>query len=186
MKKRSNTFIIAIIITTVAGIVAGIVCLCPGIIFFWCMITDDGGKLDNVDKISAVVTENQETLQDIVSQVLSPEYDLDIVIDVEDKEFQALSSSKVSDEESFDLYDIYRLSEELEIKKIRVYKDSDVNIVMFHTYSSGIAGSSDQKGFFYLEGGVPEKLLEYNRFTVYRIYDYSEITDNWYYFDISY
>lgn len=186
MKKQNYILNIAIIITIVAGIVVGIVFLCPGIIFFWCMITDDGGKLDNVDKISEVVIENQETLQDIVSQVLSPEQDLDFVLDIEEKEFQGLGSSRDVDEELFNLDDIYSLSEELEIKKIRVYKDSDVNIVMFHTYSSGIAGSSDQKGFFYLEGGVPEKLFEYNSFTVYRIYDYSEITDNWYYFDISY
>lgn len=57
---------------------------------------------------------------------------------------------------------------------------------MFQIYSSGIAGSSDQKGFFYLEGGIQEKFFEYNYFTVYRIYDYNEITDNWYYFNISY
>lgn len=56
------------------------------------MITDDGGKLDNVDKISVVVNENQETLQDIVSLMLNPEYDLDFVIDVEDKSFHDLSS----------------------------------------------------------------------------------------------
>ena len=186
MNKRSKTIIIAIACAIIVCIVVGIAFLGPSIIFFWCMITDDGGKLDNAEKISAVVTENQETLQDIVFQVLSPEYDLDFVLDIEEKEPQSLGSSRDVDEESFDLEKVCRLSEELEIKKIRVYKDSDVDIVIFATYSSGIAGSSDEKGCFYLAGGVPEKLFEYNYFTVYRIYDYSEIMDNWYYYDISY
>lgn len=186
MKKQSNTFIIAIIITTIVCIVVGIAFLGPSVIFFYCMITDDGGKLDNVEKISAVVIENQETLQDIVSHVLNPEQELDIFIDVEEKRFQDLSSSKDAEEELFNLEDIYRLSEELEVKKIRVYTDSDVDMVIFETYSSGIAGSSEIKGFYYLEGGLPENIFEYNHFTVYRIYDYSEITDSWYYFDISY
>ena len=183
MEKVRNTLIVAIILCIVAVITfLGL----PGIIFFWCMLTDDGGKLDSVEKISAVVTENQETLQDIVSQVLNPEQDLSFVIDVEEKSFSDLSSSNDADEESFNLEDIYRLSEELEIKEIRVYKDSDVDMVFFTTYTSGIVGSSDEKGFYYLAGGVPEKIFEYHFFTVYRIYDYREITDNSYYYNISY
>lgn len=62
--------------------------------------------------------------------------------------------------------DLYHLAEDLETKKIRVYKDADVDIVIFTTYASGMVGSSDEKGFFYLERGVPEKLFEYNYFTV--------------------
>lgn len=186
MKKTRNILIIAIItIITIGAIVVAFLSV-PGVIFLICLITDDGGKLDNAEKISAVVTENQETLQDIVSQVLNSEYDVDFVINIEEKNFQDLSSSKDADEKSFNLEDIYRLSEELEVKKIRVYTDSVVDMVIFQTYSSGIAGSSDEKGFFYLEGGLPENIFEYNYFTVYRIYDYSEITDNWYYYNISY
>ena len=185
--KKSDIYITAVIITIIVCIVAIITFLgLPGIVFFWYMLTDDGGKLDDVDKISAVVIENQETLQDILSQVLIPEYDLDLVINVEERKLTGLSSTEDVDEESFNLEDIYRLSEELEIKKIHVYKDSDVEIVLFYTYLSGIVGSSDTQGCFYLTGGVPENLFEYNYFTVYRVYDYSEITDNWYYFDISY
>lgn len=54
MEKVRNTLIVAIILCIVAVITfLGL----PGIIFFWCMLTDDGGKLDSVEKISAVVTE---------------------------------------------------------------------------------------------------------------------------------
>ena len=158
----------------------------PAIIFFYCMITDDGGKLDNVDKISAVLTENQETLQDMVSQILNPEQEFSIYIDVEDKRFQDLDSSRDIDEKLFNLEDIYCLSEELDIKEIHAYKNSDVNMVIFTTYSFGIAGSSDVKGFFYLDQDLTEDIFQYGYFKPYRSHDYSEITDNWYYFDMIY
>lgn len=183
MEKVRNTLIVAIILSIVAVITfLGL----PGIIFIWCMLTDDGGKLDSVEKISAVVTENQETLQDIVSQVLNPEQDLDFVIDVEEQEFQGLGSSRDEDEELFNLEDIYRLSEELEIKKIRVYKNPDLNMVIFQTNSSGLSVSGGYKGFLYLDQELTEDIAEYSYFHPYRSRDYSEITDNWYYYDIWY
>ena len=152
--------------------------------FFWCMLTDDGGKLDSVEKISAVVTENQETLQDIVSQVLNPEQEFEICIDVEEKKFQGLGSSR--DEELFNLDDIYRLSEELYIQEIYAYKNSDVNMVIFQTKSSGLSVSGGYKGFLYSDRDLTEDIAEYSYFHPYRSRDYSEITDNWYYYDIWY
>lgn len=186
MKKQDETLITAVMIAVIVGVVAVIPFLCSGIIFFWCMIMDDGGKLDNVDKITAVVTENQETLQDIVSQVLNAEYDLDIVIDVEDKEFQDLSSSSDVDEVSFDLDEIYRISEELYIKEIYAYKNSDVDMVIFQTNTYGLSVSGGEKGFLYLEQDLSEDINEYSVFRPYRTHDYSEIIDHWYYFDIFY
>ena len=186
MKKQKNTLFIAIIIVIIVCIVVGMAFLGPSIIFFWCMITDDGGKLDNVDKISAVVTENQETLQDIVSQVLNPEQDLSFVINIEEQEFQELGSSRDEDEELFNLEDIYRLSEELYIQKIYAYKNSDVNMVIFQTNSSGLSVSGGCKGFLYLDQELTEDIAEYSYFHPYRSRDYSEITDNWYYYDIWY
>lgn len=61
-----------------------------------------------------------------------------------------------------------------------------MNMVIFITYSSGIVGSSDVKGFFYLDQDFTEDIFTYGYFKPYRSHDYSEITDNWYYFDISY
>ena len=183
MEKIRNTLIVAIILCIVAVITfLGL----PGIVFFWCMLTDDGGKLDSVEKISAVVIENQETLQDIVSQVLNPEQDLSFVIDVEEKKFQGLGSSRDEDEELFNLEDIYRLSEELYIQEIYAYKNSDVNMVIFQTNSSGLSVSGGCKGFFYLDQELTEDIAEYGYFHPYRSRDYSEITNNWYYYDIWY
>lgn len=183
MEKVRNTLIVIIILCIVAVITfLGL----PGIIFFWCMLTDDGGKLDSVEKISAVVTENQETLQDIVSQVLNPEQEFEICIDVEEKEFQGLGSSRDTDEELFNLEDIYRLSEELDIKEIYVYKNSNVHMVIFRTYSSGLSVSGGEQGFLYIDQDLTEDITEYTYFKVYRSRDYSEITDNWYYYDIWY
>ena len=183
MKKVHNTLIVAIILCIVAVITfLGL----PGIIFFWCMLTDDGGKLDSVEKISAVVTENQETLQDIVSQVLNPEQEFEICIDVEEQEFQGLGASRDEDEELFNLEDIYRLSEKLYIQKIYAYKNSDVNMVIFQTNSSGLSVSGGYKGFLYSDRDLTEDIAEYSYFHPYRSRDYSEITDNWYYYDIWY
>lgn len=72
---------------------------------------------DSVEKMSEVITENQEALQDIVTQVLTPEQELDITIDVEEKGFQDLTSPKDVDEEEFYLEDIYPLAEELRLEK---------------------------------------------------------------------
>lgn len=183
MEKVRNTLIVVIILCIVAVITfLGL----PGIIFFWCMLTDDGGKLDSAEKISAVVTENQETLQDIVSQVLNPEQDLDFVINIEKKEFQGLGSSSDEDEELFNLEDIYRLSENLYIKRIYAYKNSDVNMVIFQTNIYGLSVSGGSKGFLYLDRDLTEDIAEYSYFRPYRSHDYSEITDNWYYYDIWY
>ncbi|MCM1388499.1 MAG: hypothetical protein NC231_14310 [Bacillus sp. (in: Bacteria)] len=67
------------------------------------------------------MTENQETLQDIVSEVLNPKQDLEIYIDVEEKTFHELGVSKDAEEALFDVEDICRLSEELYIKDIRIF-----------------------------------------------------------------
>lgn len=177
---------IVIIVGIVVGIGVSAVIGCPAIIFIICLVTEDAGKLDSVEKISAVVTENQESLQDIAFQILNSGQDLDISINVEDKEFQSLDSSKDVDEEAFHLEEIYPLAEELEIRNIHGYKNADVDMVIFQTYASGIAGSSDVKGFLYLEQDMTEDIFEYDYFSWRRRYDYSEIMDHWYYYNISY
>lgn len=177
---------VVIIIGIVVGIGVSAIIACPAIIFIICLVTEDAGKLDSVEKISEVVTENQESLQDIVTQVLTPEQDLDISIDVEEKELYDLNSSKDVDEEAFHLEDIYPLAEELEIRRIKGYKNADVDMVIFETYSSGIVASSDVKGFLYLEQDMTEDIFEYGYFCWRRKYGYSEIMDNWYYYNISY
>lgn len=184
--KKSGNILLIILGVFIVIVLAALLFFGPSIIFFIGLLTEDTGKLDNPEKISAVVTEKQETLQDIVSQILNPEQDLDIVINIEKKELTDLNYPKNADEGAFDLEDIYRLSEELEIRKISGFKDSDVDMVIFETYSSGIAGSSDIKGFFYLEQDMTEDIFTSDYFGWHRGYEYSEIMEHWYYYDIWY
>lgn len=184
-EKRKN--VVIVILASIFGVLIAVI-LAAFVMPFALMIIVWGGdgKLDDEEKISVAVTENQETLEDIVSQLLEPEQDLDFVLHIEEKEFQGLGDSRDVEETLFELEDIYRLAEELKILEIYAYKDSDVGMVIFRTYSSGMAGSSQEKGLFYLEGGLPEKIFEYNLISIYHIYNYSAIADNWYYYDLSY
>lgn len=186
MNEKQKTGLI-VILASVGGILLALFLAIFTLPFVLMMIVWGGdGKWDDEEKITAVVTENQETLDNIVSKLLEPKQDLDFVIDIEEKEFQSLGNSGETEETLYDLEDIYRLAEELKILKIYAYKDSDVGMVIFRTYSSGMAGSSQEKGFFYLEGGLPEKIFEYNLISIYRNYNYSAVVDNWYYYDLSY
>lgn len=181
MKKKSSIIIFNIVVVAIVALI----CI-PGIVSVIRLIMADGGKLNNNEKISAAVTENQETLDNIVLQVLNPQKEFEIYIDLEEKRFQGLNVSRDIDEKLFNLEDIYCLPEKMDIKGIYAYKNPDVNMVIFETYSSGMAGSSEIKGFLYLEQDFTDNIFEYDYFKVYRSYNYSEITDNWYYFDKSY
>lgn len=175
------------VIGIILGVLIGVILFVFVMPFALMVIVWGGeGKWDDEKKITKVVTEHQETFQDIVSQLLAPEQDLDFVLHIEEKEFQALGTSKDTEEELYNLEDIYRSADELKIQEIYIYKDSDVDMAIFQTYGAGNVGSSQHKGFFYLEGGVPEKIFEYNLITIYRIYNYSAITGNWYYYELSY
>lgn len=164
-KKPYRTVITVVIVIIIVCIVAVIALLgLPSIIFLACMLFMDGeGKLDDAEKISTTVTENQETLQDIVSDVLIPEQDLEVYINVEEKKFQGVGSSRDVEEALF-----------------------DVNMVIFQTYTDGLSVSGSEQGFFYLDQDFSEDINEYSYFKVYRHCDYSEITDNWYSYDIWY
>lgn len=184
MKKKFNILIIAIISIIVIGVIV-ITFLSQPIMFLIYLITDDGGKLDDVEKISAVVIENQEALQDIVSQVLNHEQEFRIVIDIEEKYYQNLDSPREASKDSLNLEDIYRLSKKLDIKGIHAYKNPEMDMVIFTTYEYGIVTSAEIKGFFYLEQDLTENVFEYGYFKPYYINNYSEIIDNWYYFEMS-
>ncbi|MCM1047536.1 MAG: hypothetical protein NC433_03835 [Clostridiales bacterium] len=67
MKKKSNIIIFNIVVVAIVALI----CI-PGIVSVIRLITTGGGKLNNSERISAAVTENQETLDNIVSQVLNP------------------------------------------------------------------------------------------------------------------
>lgn len=186
MNEKNNTAMI-IILSTVCGIVISLF-LASFIMPFALMVIIWGGdgKWDDEKKITAVVTEHQETFQDIASQLLAPEQELDFELDIKEKEFFGFGDSRDIEEDLFDLEDIYRSANELKILKIYVVKDSDVDMVIFETYADGMVGSSTIRGFLYLEQDWTEAIYEDDYFRVYRKYDHGEIADHWHYYEMVY
>lgn len=182
--KRLKVIIICVVTSC---IYAGIIYISlPWIIFFGCLMLDDGGKLDNIDKISDMVTENQGTLEDIACLMLEQGDELEAYVDVEKKEISCLQVSEIIDEGLLERENIYQQLEDLYVKDMCIYKNQDVNIVIFETYSFGIVSSSYYKGFFYLPQEMSEDIFEYDYFIPYHIDSYGNIVNDWYYFEMSY
>lgn len=171
-------------------IVGGICIICPYIpaFIYVIVLNNDDGKLDNIEKISNMVIENQEKLEDIACLMLEQGDELDVHVDVDEKETSCFQDSKIIDEELSEQENIYRLLEELYVKDMSIYKNNDVNIVVFITYSSGTVCSSYYKGFFYLPQEISESILECNYYFPYhnQIDSYGNIVNDWYYFEMSY
>ena len=74
--KITRNILLVILGVFIVIVLAVLLFFGPSILFFIGLLTEDTGKLDNPEKISTVVTENQETMQDIVSQILNPEQDM--------------------------------------------------------------------------------------------------------------
>lgn len=178
MSELKKTILIVILI------VIGVFFLIFIMPFVFLMIIWGGdGKWDDEEKITAVVTENQETFQDIASRLLAPEQDLDFTLDIRGKEFRGYGDSRDIEEELFDLEDIYRSAKKLKILKIEVYKDSDIDMVIFETYADGMAGSGSESGFLYLKEEWTDDIFEYDNFKGWRKYNHSEIADHWHYYE---
>lgn len=179
-RNTGNSTLLGIILGIVIGVFL-FVFVMPFVLMV--IIWGGDGKWNDEKKITAVVTEHQETFQDIASQLLAPEQDLDFVLHIEEKEFQALGTSKDTQEELYDLEDIYRSADELKIAKIYVVKESDVDMVIFQTYAEGMVGSSTIRGFLYLEQDWTDDIYEDDYFRIYRKYDHSEIANHWHYYE---
>lgn len=184
MSEKQKTVMI-VILASIFGVLIAVI-LAAFVMPFALMIIVWGGdgKLDDEEKISVAVTENQETFEDIVSQLLEPEQDLDIVLHIKEKEVQGLGDFRDVEETLFDLEDIYPSADELEILRIEVVKDSDVDMVIFETYADGMVGSGSESGFVYLEQDWSDDIFEYDNFKGWRKYDHSEITDHWHYYKL--
>lgn len=170
--------------------IAGIICIVFPYIpaFIYVIVLNDDGKLDNIEKISNVVIENQEILEDIACLMLEQGDELDVYVHVNEKEASCLQGLEIIDEELLEQENIYGQLEELYVKDMRIHKNNDVNIVVFITYSSGIVSSSYYKGFFYLPQEMSESILENNHYLPYHnhIDSFGNIVNDWYYFEMSY
>lgn len=182
--KHLKKIIIALL---VSFIIAGIIYKClPFIIFFGCLVLDDAGKLDDVDKISEMVTDNQETLEKLSCLMLEQGEEFYINIDADEQTIKYMEGSTAIDEEFIEQEQVYKQLEELYVKNMAVYKNTDESRVVFTTYEFGIAGSSAEKGFIYMPQGMPEDIFEEYFFLVYRHKSCENIVDEWYYFERDY
>lgn len=162
-----KTYIKKIIIICVIGII--IYKMVPGIIFFACLFTDDGGKLDEWENVSDFVIENQDNLNRIVNEVLNDK--MNIVI--EQDEVIAHDNTIAEDESLLQNTEIAWLFENEYVKKIEIKEVQGNETIVFTTYTSGIVGSSQIIGFYYLNED-----LEGNEHT-----EEQKIISNWYYFE---
>ena len=151
------------------------------------------GKLNNVKKVTKVVTENQETLQDIVSWVLAPEQEFGVVINCREKKFSDLGYGEETEsmtEELFPLEEIYRLAEEMYVQYIYVYKTQDLRLVIFQTYEDGLSIGGGRRGFYYIEPEMTEDIFgsfDINYFYYHnQVQENPEIMDHWYYYRVYY
>lgn len=112
--------------------------------------------------------------------------ELEAYVHVEKKEISCLQGSEIIDEGLLERENIYQQLEDLYVKDMCIYKNQDVNMVIFETYSFGIVSSSYYKGFFYLSQEMSEDIFEYDYFLPYHIGSYGNIVNDWYYFEMSY
>lgn len=188
MKILKNILTFSLSTCMIVGIICIIICIVFPYIpaFIYIIVLNDDGKIDNIEKISDTVIENQEILEDIACLMLEQSDELDVYVHVEEKETSCLQDSEIIDEELLEQENIYRQLEDLYVKNICIYKNKDVNIVIFTTYSSGIVGSSYIKGFFYLPQEMSESIFDCGYFRPYYIDSYGNIVNDWYYFEMSY
>lgn len=166
MKKIKAHFSVIIVICIV-GIV--IYKSLSGIIFFSCLIMEDEGKLDDWDNVSSFVIENQDSLNNIVNEVLGSE--MNIVI--EQDEIIALDNAIIADETLLQNEKIAWLFEDEYVKEISIKEIQGCKTIIFTTYMSGIVGSSQKIGFYYRNED-----LEENEYTKEQ-----KILSNWCYFE---
>lgn len=187
LKNILNILIFSLFTCMITGIIICIIC--PYIpAFIYVIVLNDDGKLDNIEKISDTVIENQEILEDIACLMLEQGDELAVYVHVDKKETSCLQGSEIIDDELLEQENIYGQLEELYVKDMSIHKNNDANIVVFITYSSGIVSSSYYKGFFYLPQEISESILECNYYFPYhnQIDSYGNIVNDWYYFEMSY
>lgn len=185
---RNNKIIIGAI---AAFVIAGALYICFPYIcmiaaFVQVIVLRDEGKLDSVDKISDMVTENQDTLESLACLMLEQGEEFYVTVDAEEDEIKYINGSTYIDDDFIELEEIYNQLDELYIKSMAVYKNQDESKVVFTTYISGMAGSSSEKGFIYMPQGMPDNIFEDNFFKVYRHKSCENIVDDWYSYERDY
>lgn len=175
--KYKHFLIICFCLLILAG---SIYVLLPEIIFFTCLMTDDGGKLNSFESISDYVKNNQGILEEISIKMLSQGETLDI--SVEEDEIAYLDGSEEGETDLLQDEIISELFAEQSVQEIGIYKNENVQVIVFRTYAAGLGISGSMGGFFYYTGDDVNEILEYHYFNYYSV-EIQEITDNLFYFE---
>lgn len=142
------------------------------IIVFIMIITHTGGKLKNYDEISEYVINNQDTFEETAIYMLSQWDNIDI--SVKKNNLNSFKDSK----------DVKDLFNENNIRNIRIYKNKNIQIVVFQTYVSGLGGDESVRGFIYFTGDNEDEILQHKYFSHYSV-EIEEIMDSWFYYKLT-
>lgn len=143
-------------------------------------MTDDGGKLNNFESISDYVNHNQDILEEISIKMLSQGEILDI--SVEEDTVTYLNGSEQGETDLLQDEIISELFSEQYVQEIEIYKNENMQVIIFRTYATGLGISGSMGGFFYFAGDNTNEVPEYHYFNYYSV-EIQEIADNWFYFE---
>ena len=178
--KKTQVFLIIIWVIGFSFLLSQ---LLPGFIFFFLLLTDNGGRLNSPKLINDMVIENQAILDETATELLTMDSYGDIYI----------KADGISVFEGDDLYESMSLDdfgeglewlfEEEYVENIRIYNCEDAEIIIFQTSSTGIVGSSSVQGFCYIEEGNEEQVFDIYSLFPWKKVVYEEITPKWFYYE---
>lgn len=160
--KKSSVWIVAL-----GGIILSFLW---EIIVIIMLMTHTGGKLSNYEEISKYVINNQDTFEETSIYMLSQWDNIDII--VKKNNLKHFRSSE----------DVKALFIDNYIRMISLYKNENVQIVVFQTYVSGLGGDGSVRGFIYFTGDKADEIFQYEYFANYSV-EIKEITDGWFYYE---
>ena len=179
--KKKLLILLAVIGGTAVGYF--IIKLLPAFIFLFCMMTDDGGRLNNQELVRQMVIENQETLNETAVELLTQNPNVDIFI--KEDHVNVLEGGQPSEPKTISDFnaEIHWLFQEKHVETIRIYSIDNIKIILFQTSSTGIVGSGKTLGFCYLEEGDREQIFQHYSLFPGKKTNYEEIMPKWFYYE---
>lgn len=160
-----------------------LITMLPAFLFFFFLITDNGGRLNSQKLINDMVIENQAILDETATEILTMDSYGDIYI----------KEDGISVFEGDDLYESMSLDdfgeglewlfEEEYVENVRIYNCEDAETIIFQTSSTGIVGSGSVQGFCYIEEGNEEQVFDIYSLFPWKKVVYEEITPKWFYYE---
>lgn len=123
---------------------------------------------------------NQDILEEISIKMLSQGEILDI--SVKEDEIVYLDGSEEGETDLLQDEIISKLFAEQTVQEIGIYKNENVQVIIFRTYAAGLGISGSMGGFLYYTGDDVNEILEYHYFNYYSV-EIQKIANNWFYFE---